>query len=86
MSSRGDIRRGGGEGFWCGIRTGNVTRRCGIGCRKPPHYGKTGPLLKFLIVLVVVAIAGGVVFLATWDIPAPTHPVEKVIPNDRFTR
>jgi hypothetical protein len=43
-------------------------------------------VLKFLILIVVVVLAGGAVFLATWDIPAPTHPVEKVIPNDRFSR
>jgi hypothetical protein len=51
-----------------------------------PIGWKDGTLLKFLIVIFVVVIAGGVVFLATWDIPAPTHPVEKVIPNDRFSR
>jgi hypothetical protein len=27
-----------------------------------------------------------VVFLATWDIPAPTQKVEKVLSNDRFPR
>jgi hypothetical protein len=43
-------------------------------------------VLKFLIAIILVAVAGGVVFLATWDIPPPTHPVEKVIANDRFTR
>jgi hypothetical protein len=43
-------------------------------------------VLKVLIAIVVVAVVGAVAFLATWKIPAPTHPVEKVIPNDRFTR
>jgi hypothetical protein len=43
-------------------------------------------LLKFVIAIIALVIAGGVVFLATWDIPAPTQPVEKVIPNDRFAR
>ncbi len=38
------------------------------------------------VVLILVAIAGGLVFLATWDIPAPTTTMEKVVPNDRFTR
>ena len=50
------------------------------------HDRKTGKLLKYTIVILIVALAAGAVFLATWDIPAPTHPVEKVIPNDRFNR
>ncbi len=42
----------------------------------------------FLVVavLLVVAIAGFLVMLAVRDIPAPTARIEKVIPNDRFTR
>ena len=41
-------------------------------------------MAKFLILLVLVLIVGGAAFLATWDMPAPTATVEKVIPNDRF--
>ena len=44
---------------------------------------------KFLLILVsmlVLAVAGGLVFLGTWDLPPPSEPVEKVIPNDRFER
>ncbi len=37
-----------------------------------------------LITVLVIAVAGIVVFLATWDIPPPTKNVEKVIPNDRL--
>jgi hypothetical protein len=40
----------------------------------------------FLLLLIVLILAGGAAFLLTWDIPAPTAPVEKVIPNDRFPR
>jgi hypothetical protein len=43
-------------------------------------------LLKILFFLLLAAIAGGVVFLATWDMPAPTAKVEKVIPNERFQK
>ncbi|MDP6067321.1 MAG: hypothetical protein QGF97_04785 [Alphaproteobacteria bacterium] len=39
-----------------------------------------------LIVVVAAVVVGGAVFLATWDIPAPTQRVEKVLPNDRFPR
>ena len=37
----------------------------------------------FALALLVVAL-GGVVFLATWDIPPPTAQVEVVIPDDRL--
>jgi hypothetical protein len=44
---------------------------------------------RISIILAAVAIlilAGGGVFLASWQIPAPTKQLEKVIPNDRFGR
>jgi len=40
----------------------------------------------FLLVLVIVLVAGGAGWLATWDIPAPVSTVEKVIPDERFPR
>jgi hypothetical protein len=43
-------------------------------------------LSLILIALVVLVVAGGAAFLATWDIPPPTTRVEKVIPNDRIGR
>lgn len=39
-----------------------------------------------VLMLLIVALAGGGVFLATWEIPAPTAKVEKVIPDERFPR
>jgi hypothetical protein len=39
-----------------------------------------------LAFIVILAIAGGLVFLATYDMPPPTTRVEKVIPNDRFLK
>lgn len=36
--------------------------------------------------IVVLAIAGGGIFLATWNIPAPVADFEKAIPDDRFPR
>ncbi len=48
------------------------------------------PLMRglpaMLLIVVALVIAGAAVFLVTWDIPAPTAPVEKVIPNERFPR
>lgn len=43
-------------------------------------------LSRILALVVLTAIAGGAVFLATWQIPAPTAKLEKVISNDRFPR
>jgi hypothetical protein len=43
-------------------------------------------ITKIFAVLLVLAIGGLAVFLATWDIPAPTQKVEKVLSNDRFPR
>lgn len=39
-----------------------------------------------LFILFLLVIGGGAVFLMTYDIPAPTEQIEKVIPNDRFAR
>ena len=41
-----------------------------------------------LIALVVLAglIVSGGFFLLTWDIPPPSAPVEKVLPDERFPR
>lgn len=43
-------------------------------------------LTRFLLIVVAVGVLGGAAFLATWDIPAPTTPVEEVIADDRFPR
>ena len=36
--------------------------------------------------LMILALAGGGFFLATWEIPAPVANVEKVIPDERLPR
>lgn len=41
---------------------------------------------RILILLLLLLIAGGAVFLVTWDIPAPTSAVERVIPDERLPR
>jgi hypothetical protein len=43
-------------------------------------------LFKFVAAIVLIGVVAGGVFLATWDIPAPTGQVEKTISNDRFPR
>lgn len=43
-------------------------------------------LLRILLVVIALVIVGGLVFLAMWDIPAPTARVEKVIPDERLAK
>ena len=58
--------------------------RAGAG---PSPASKGSPALgRILILLLLLLIAGGAAFLATWEIPAPTSPVERVIPDERLPR
>ncbi|MBI2236183.1 MAG: hypothetical protein HYU60_04390 [Magnetospirillum sp.] len=41
-------------------------------------------LAGIFIVVVIAVIAGGAAFLATWDIPAPSARIEKVIPDEKL--
>ena len=49
--------------------------------------GVMGRWLGIIVALVVVlAIVGGLLYLAYGNFPVPARPVEKVLPNDRFPR
>ena len=39
-----------------------------------------------LVLVLVLAIVGGCLFLAFWNVPAPTTTVEKVLPDARFPK
>ena len=41
-------------------------------------------ITRLVLSICVLAVVGGAVLLATWNLPAPTTRVEKVIPADRF--
>jgi len=41
-------------------------------------------MLKYLFGALVIAVVGSVAVLTFWRIPAPSKPVEVVIPNDHF--
>lgn len=43
-------------------------------------------LSALILILLVIGLAGGAVFLATWEIPPPSSTVEKVMPDDQFPR
>lgn len=52
-----------------------------------PSTPKAPWMLKLTIAIVVIVLlllGGGTAYLALWDIPAPTKPVEKVIPDERL--
>jgi len=41
--------------------------------------------IVFVLAIVLLVLCGGL-FLAFWDIPAPSTPVEKVLPDARFPK
>jgi hypothetical protein len=41
---------------------------------------------RVLVAVFLVLVLGGTVLLFTWEIPPPTAPVERVIPDDQFPR
>ena len=43
-------------------------------------------LLRLFLLAFLLVVAGGSVFLAVWDIPAPTRQVETVVPDERLPR
>jgi hypothetical protein len=45
-----------------------------------------GKLTVGFVLFIVLLVLGGGIFLAVWNPPAPSAPVEKVIPNARFAR
>jgi hypothetical protein len=45
-----------------------------------------GKLTIGIVVLIVLVALGGAVFLTLWNPPAPSVPVEKVLPNARFPK
>jgi hypothetical protein len=45
-----------------------------------------GKLTIWFVAVVVLAVLGGAVFLALWNPPVPRVPVEKVLPDARFTK
>jgi hypothetical protein len=52
----------------------------------PATHAEEIDLGRLLALALLVLVLGGVVFLATWDIPPPTATVETVIPDERLPR
>ena len=45
-----------------------------------------GKITVGFVLLIVLLVLGGGVFLALWTPPAPSVPVERVIPHARFDK
>jgi len=45
-----------------------------------------GKVVLVALAVVVLAVAGGLAWLAFYDIPAPKQPIERVLPDARFPR
>ncbi|MBO0738284.1 MAG: hypothetical protein J2P48_17210 [Alphaproteobacteria bacterium] len=45
-----------------------------------------GKVTVWLIVVIALLFLGGAAFLALWNPPAPSAPVEKVLPDARFPK
>ena len=41
---------------------------------------------QIIIAFVLFLLAGGITFIAMWQIPAPSASVQKVLADDRFPR
>ena len=51
-----------------------------------PAARSSRTIRTFLLLAALVLLLGGVIFVLTWDIPAPTRPIEVVVPDDRLPR
>jgi len=45
-----------------------------------------GKLTIAFIIAIVLVLLGGGIFLALWNPPVPSAPVEKVLPDARFPK
>jgi len=45
-----------------------------------------GKLTVIIVMVFVLVGVGGALFLAYWDFPVPSTPVEKVLPDARFPK
>jgi len=52
----------------------------------PVSFRLSGTLLIVLAVVVFLLISGSLIFVATVDLSAPSQPVEKLIPPERYQK
>jgi len=39
---------------------------------------------RIVLILLLLLVAGALIFLVTWDVPPPLDPINKVLPDARF--
>lgn len=52
----------------------------------PASDGSATALRRILLLLPIVALLGALIFLLTWDVPAPTRSIEQPIADERLPR
>ncbi|MBV8091016.1 MAG: hypothetical protein JO139_15880 [Alphaproteobacteria bacterium] len=50
------------------------------------RVGMMGKLTIALVIVIALLLLGGGIFLALWNPPTPSAPVQKVLPDARFPR
>ena len=45
-----------------------------------------GKVTIAFVLVIALLLLGGVVFLALWNPPAPSAPIEKILPDARFPK
>jgi hypothetical protein len=50
------------------------------------RVGRMGKVTVGLVIVIALLLLGGMAFLAFWNPPAPSAPVEKVLPDARFPK
>ena len=48
--------------------------------------GGMGKVTVALVIVIVLLLLGGMAFLAFWNPPPPSAPIEKVLPDARFPK
>ena len=57
-----------------------------IGVVQVASRGGMGKVTVALVIAIVLSLLGGMAFLAFWNPPPPSAPVEKVLPDARFPK
>jgi hypothetical protein len=57
-----------------------------IGVVQVASRGGMGKVTVAFVIVIALLLLGGMVFLALWNPPPPSAPVEKVIPDARFPK
>lgn len=68
------------ESLYCQNRTADKTE-----LKTKQRKARRQPMPKLLVsilILIAVAVIGGGIYIAVWDVPPPARTVEKVLPDD----